>query len=204
MRPDLSRMTSASIRSFLRRNPYRPYGRVSRDVEYLLLETATQVDVFYGLCDASSHPPTQEEFVKKYLDLCKDEISQKGFSPEEVSKRIARAWATYIGELDFYCQLRDSGEFDQVMRDTEFNAKKGYDVEVVYRGETYYLHLYYETPWAIKWLENKARRKAGIPKAVDFPLKEEDAELVGRIHLYTAKHVQRLRQVLDKLSEGVI
>lgn len=167
------------------------------DVENLFLETATQVDVFYGLANESSHPPTQEEYVKKYLDLCGSEISRKGANLKEVGKRIARAWGSFVPELDFYCQLRDSGLFDHVTIDTEFDTQKGYDVEVTYKGKTYNIALYYETPWAKKWLKNKARRKVGLPLPLKFPVVEEDADLIGEIHLYSAGYVQRLKELVE-------
>ena len=197
MQPELSKISSPSLRAFLRKNPYKPYGSPSMDVENLLLETATQVDVFYGLCNGSSRPPTQEEYVKIYLDLCGSEISQKGANLKEVGKRIARAWGSFIPELDFYCQLRDSGLFDQLTIDTEFDTQKGYDVEVVYKGKTYNIALYYETPWAKKWLKNKARRKAGLLQPLKFPLKEQDAEFIGGLHFYTSQHVEKLRRMLN-------
>jgi hypothetical protein len=201
VRPNLSKITSLSIRSFLGKNPYKFYGHVPTGVENLLLETVTQVDVFYSLCEELSRPPTQEEFVRKYLKLCEDEIAQKGFKPEDVGKRIARAWATYIQELDFYCQLRDSGLFDDVILDTIFNAQKGYDLEVVYKGKSFYIHLlyYYKSrkEWATLWMKKKVRRKAGIPSPIEFPLTDEDADYVGNAHLYKAEHIQKLKQMLE-------
>lgn len=200
MQPNLSKITSSSVRTLVKANLYQRYGRPSMDAENLLLETATQVDVFYGLCNGSSRPPTQQEFIKKYLDLCKPEMSQKGVSPDDFGKRIARAWATYIMELDFYCQLRDSGLFDDVIIDTEIDAKKGYDVEVIYKGETHYVHLSYLTEYEREWVKVKARRKAGVPKALDFYLKEDDADFIGNIHLYRAEYLQKLRQELERAT----
>ncbi len=195
MRPDLSKITSPSVRTLVKANPYRPYGRPSMDVENLLLETALQTDVFYYLCDTLLRPPTQDEFVKRYLNVCKSEISRKGCAPEDVGKRIARAWATYVMELDFYCQIRDSGLFDQVIMDTEVDAAKGCNLEAVYKGERYYVALYFETPWAVKWLADKARRKAGLALPLRFPLKEGEADFTGRVHFYTSKHIGKLRQL---------
>lgn len=197
MRPDLSKITSSDVRALVGANPYRPYGHPSMDVENLLLETALQIDVFYGLCDTLLSPPTQGEFVSKYLDLCKSEISSKGCDPEDVGKRIARAWATYVMELDFYCQIRDSGLFDQVIMDTEVDAAKGCNLEAVYKGKRYYVALYFETPWAVKWLADKARRKAGLAPPLRFPLKEEEANLTGRVHFYTSQHIEKLRQKFE-------
>lgn len=201
MRPDLSKISSASVRAFVRRNPYRAYGRPSMAVEKLFLETATQVDVFYELCNGSSRPPTQQEFIKKYLDLCKSEMSQKGGSPEEFGKRIARAWASYIMELDFYCQLRDSGLFDQVTIDTELNAKKGYDNEVIYKGKAHYVHFSYLTEYEREWVKVKARRKAGVPKALDFYLEQDEADFIGNVHFYASQHVEKLLQELKEQIE---
>lgn len=200
MRPDLSKITSTSVRALVKANPYRFYGHPSMHVEKLLLETATQVDIYYGLCDMLQRPPTQDDFVKKYLNVCESEISRKGFDPKDVGKRIARAWATYVMELDFYCQMRDSGLFDNVIIDTELDAAKGCNVAILYKGETYYVALYFETPWALKWLEDKDRRKAGLPKPLRFPLKQEEADLIGGVHFYTSQHVEKLRQQL--LSHG--
>jgi len=200
MRPDLSKISSASIRALVKANPYQFYGRPSMDVENLLLEAALQTDVFYGLCDKLPRPPTQDELVKKYLNVCESEISRKGVDPEDVGKRIARAWATYVMELDFYCQIRDSGLFEQVTINTEVDAAKGCNLEIVYKGKRYYVALYFETPWAVKWLADKARRKAGLPAPLRFPLKEEEAELVGRVHFYTSQHVEKLRQKFNTAS----
>lgn len=193
-------MTSASIRSFLIRNPYKRPGRVLWEVENLLVETATQVDVFYELCNGASRPPTQEEYVKKYLELCSSEISQKGVDPKEFGKRIARAWATYVSELDFHCQLRDSGLFEQVIIDTKLNAEKGYDVMIAHKGKIHYVHLSFVTMSEREWVKIKARRKAGVPEAIDFPLFKENADFMGNIHLYKALHVRRLKQKLNEIS----
>jgi hypothetical protein len=206
MRPNLSKITSAQLRTFLRRHPYQRYGRVPYDVEYLYLETIPQVDVFYILCEELKRPPTQKEMVDRYLDLCRDEISKKGVHPDHVAKRIARAWATYIGELDFYCQVRDSGLFDQVICETRLDYELGYNLGIVCEGKTFYIHLYFhykdEEIKAKKWLERKERRKAQIrvhlrlPDPIEFPLTDEDADLIGNLHLYKTIHVQKLRQML--------
>ena len=206
MRPDLSKITSAKIRAFLRRHPYQRYGYVPHDVEYLFLETVPQADVFFMLCEELSRPPTQEELVGRYLDLCRSEISEKGVNSEHVANRIARAWATYIGELDFYCQVRDSGLFDQVICDTEFNYKLGYDLVLVYEGDTFYIHLYYyykeREKEAKDWLDVKERRKTrirarlGLPNPIEFPLTDKDADFIGNVHLYKARHVPKLKQML--------
>jgi len=158
------------------------------------------------LCEELSRPPTQEELVRRYLDLCKAEISEKGVNPDYVANRIARAWATYVGELDFYSQVRDSGLFDKVILDTELDYKLGYNLGVVYKRKTFYIHLYYyykeRRGWAEKWIETKDKRKREIrtrlelPDPIEFPLTDEDADVVGGIHLYTAEHVQKLRKML--------
>jgi len=191
---------------FLKGNLYRRYGYVPYEVEYLFLETIPQADTFYMLCAELSRPPTQEELVKRYLELCKAEISEKGVNPDHVANRIARAWATYIGELDFYCQVRDSGLFDQAILDTELDYRLGYNLAVVYEGKTFYIHLYYYykegEKWAKDWVKTKDRRKREIrlrlslPDPVEFPLTNEDADFIGKIHLYKTKHIQKLRKIL--------
>lgn len=201
MRPDLSKITSSTVRALVKANPYQPYGRPSMDVENLLLESALQTEVFYELCDTLPRPPTQDEFVNKYLNVCKPEISRKGVDPDDVGKRIARAWATYVMECDFYCQIRDSGLFDQVIIDTQVDAAKGCNLEVIHKGKGYYVALYFDTPSARKWLIKKARRKAGLPPPLKFPLKEEDADFMGGVHFYASQHVEKLVQQLKEQKE---
>lgn len=207
MRPDLSKITSSSVRTFLREHPYRRYGHVPYDVEYLYLETVPQADVFFMLCEELLRPPTQEEYIKRYLELCKSEISEKGVNPEYVGNRVARAWATYISELDFYCQVRDSGLFEQVIYDTKFNVELGYDLVITYKGRTFYVHTYFyykeKEKEARGWLDVKERRKLearthlDLPPPLELPLTDEDADFIGNVHLYKASHIQKLKQMLE-------
>ena len=78
MQPNLSKITSSGIHALVKTNPYRYYGHPNRNVEDLLLESVSQTEVFYGLCDTLLRPPTQDEFVNKYLNVYKSEIPRKG------------------------------------------------------------------------------------------------------------------------------
>lgn len=197
-------MRSASIRAFLESNPYKYYGKVPRDIEKLLLEDALQTDVFYGLCDGRFRPPTQKEFVNNYLWLNRAGVKQKGVDPKDVGKRIARAWASFIMELDCFCQLRDSGWVDRATIDTKLDTGRGYDLELVYKGELYHLHLYYQTPQADRWNVIKGERKIfgteimGYSTAFGFPLGDESADFVGGVHLYSVQKLSELREWLER------
>lgn len=217
MRPNLSKVTSPSVREVLLRSPYRAKGNSSKEVDNLKL-LPLMVEVFYGLCERLGRPPRQDEYTRSYLVDCTTpevrellQSSQIGdwkskWKVEDVGRRLSKAWASFMGELDFYCRLRDSGLFDAVEYDTELDTKAKVDIAVVYRGQKFYVQLYYyydttkerADSWLKKEEERKARDGVQLPawQVVSLPLTEADADTVGNLHLYNEEHVKRLEEIL--------
>lgn len=193
-------MSSESIRNFVRENPYRSWNKVSDKIDKLLIATATEVDVFYGRCDNASYPPTQEIFVNDFLELCNSEFMAKEIDKREFAKRLARNWASFVMELDFYCQCRDDGVKDAVIGayDTFSDSRGGRDILITYKGMKAYFSFYFATKKAKKYQLIKRERKSGQANTINFPLEPKDADIIGNMSFYTAEHVEKIIGILQK------
>lgn len=195
MRPNLTAIMSHMIRGFVMATPYKFYGHPSTDCENLFIETTTQVDVFYSLCEKFLRPPSQDEFIQQYIKACRQELVNKHVAFSDITKRIARAWATYIMELDFFCQLRDSKLFQDVIIDTKLDAEFGCDLKIIYNRHPTYVALYFNTKVSQDWRNVKRTRKVSVPVTIiDYPLDDFEADAIGNIHLYTFDHVFKLHE----------
>ncbi|MGC9020849.1 MAG: hypothetical protein ACP5KE_06545 [Candidatus Methanodesulfokora sp.] len=107
--------------------------------------------------------------------------------------RAARAWASFMSEYHFFQLLREGG-FD-VNYSLEEDFSNGVDIVIFLMGKTLRLHCYYSTKKAEEFAEIKKRRHP-TQERVEFPLYEQEARVVGNVHLYTEEHIKRLQEMV--------
>lgn len=196
-------MTSPKIRVFLERNPFNLKGRLSRDYSF---ESCTLGGIFWELCSQKTVPPTQKEFLPAYLCAGIVEAHKKKIPLADLKRRASNAWATFIRELDFYCQIRDCGLFQRVEKDVSLDQRLGYDLVVRWGDQSFYVHLFFDTPNARYYMKRKhwrkynLRKEKGLPSPIEFPLDKMEADTVGNTYLYTQEHLVVLRGVLIQHS----
>jgi len=202
---DLSKITSRKVRWIAANNPYQRGCDVSMAVELIMIESKLQAEIFYELCHEADYPPTQREFVDAYMRKNRYEIQQK-LARElwpQLASRVGRAWATFMADLDLYCQIRDSDLFEELRLDVMRDIKRGIDLTVKYRGEYFILDLRAGTQAADKWWKEKKLRKRlrGIERklpAVPFVLDFTKADYIGDMHFYPINSAWRLARELDR------
>jgi len=206
MRPDLSIITSAKVRNFLAEHPYQGsyFSPLTIQARRMALS-----DMFYILCEIKRRPPTIDEYVTYFTYAVGEELPRNAY----VFNALARAWAGFIRELDFFCILRDSGLFDYVLLDTFLDRKLGYDIIIFMNQRAYFFHIFFSHSRRLEenimLAEEKATRKHRIrerfhlPEPIEFFTTELDADFIGNVYLFKPKHAVEVLYLLRRNRHSI-
>lgn len=136
--------------------------------------------------------PSQEEFVESYMN------QDFGNVPREyVLCRVSRTYPSLVRDWHLRMLLEERFGKDNVYHSKALDTS-GVDFKVTYKGETFYIHAFVDTPrsWHFHRLK---RRKVDAPeeRQISFALRRDKAHALGEFYVYTQADVDFLIEQME-------
>jgi len=137
-------------------------------------------------------PPTQEEFIRTFKEKFPD-LKYRG-----VVSRLKRAYLSYVREYHLGFLLRK--HFKKVVYDEKTDLL-GVDYVIYYRKRKFNIHAFVNTENGRYWRSVKNGRHQFRGHHIDMPIDLDSGKRVGRIILYTDKHIDELKKQMDDIID---
>lgn len=158
-------------------------------------------EVFMRMASSQSIPPAEKEFCLRHTDLATPWLEAHGFRPGDWSKRLSRAYVSFVRDMEFLVRLRESGLFSHVYYDVQ-DDMRGIDAKVGYIGAEWNLQFFWFNPerpqQSLHWLEKKQAKYRHIPNLIYIPLTPLDCDIIGGFTFYPADKVHDITKFADR------
>lgn len=157
---------------------------------------------FQKFVNTNNRVPGHDEFVAAYKLYNRAFFATiDGYTTFALECRARRAYPSLIRDLHFTALLQENGI--DVKYDLEADLK-GIDQTITYKGEEFYVHCFVNTRASQVNREIKNYRHNFKGNHLDLPLDldSSDAKTVGVFKLYSVKHIEKLKQMMEQKING--
>lgn len=135
-------------------------------------------------------PPTQQEFISFFKNKYPD-LKHKG-----IVSRLKRSYLSYVREYHLGFLLKE--HFKRVVYNEKLDLL-GIDYIVYYKKRKFNIHAFVDTKGGRYWREIKNGRHKFYGVHLDMPMDLDSGKRVGKIILYDASHILKLKNEMDNI-----
>lgn len=158
-------------------------------------------------------PPTQDQFVSAFV-AAYQKTHKHLFTPPNMPATLARLKRTYpsfIRDYHLFTLIKEFGQFDRVKRGNYLDEVYGIDILIIQEGVQFYVNAYLGTEQGLSWrkvktttrFSERSRRKALKGFHIELKIKKDEANKVGDFWLFGRKHVEWLREAIQRKLQRV-
>lgn len=184
-------LTTKQIESQVKNYPLA-FSKVKDEAEHRRLPS--MLDVFNKLV-ALGRIPTQDQFVNEYF------AQNPTFTTLGVEARLRRTFPSFVRELHGVALLREN--FELLADDTVRDQNDGVDAVILYKGQTFHIHLFIDTWRSNNFRQMKNNRHEFSGHHLDMKLNPSGAKTVGNFFLYSEPQITSLKAEMEAIINGL-
>ncbi|UOE95098.1 UvrD-helicase domain-containing protein [Alkalihalobacillus sp. LMS39] len=127
--------SSKRIEDSIKKNYKKKYAKVSRHPSVREEQMPIFVSFLYDLIIDMKNLPSNEEFIKEYMDIYYEDVSQQQLVFFAYVYRVNQAYESLVRDLHFYFKLVESKQFDHVLLSYAYDIEAKQDL-VVSKGQS--------------------------------------------------------------------
>lgn len=197
-RPNLDNLTTAKIRAWAAETERVYDGYVHPRIESAEPKGFCMSfgELFMRMTDGQEVPPDERLFCERHTELVAPWLTSHGYKPRDWTRRVGRAYSSFVRDLEFLVRLKESQRFEYIYYDLDDDFK-GVDGKLGYLNEEWNLQFFWYNPMKAErsshWLAKKQKSSYRYLKNMIFvPLTPLEADNVGQFYFFPAHKVDEV------------
>jgi hypothetical protein len=142
------------------------------------------VPIFYSFIHINGRIPTQSELLNTYMQQNLSEFNEDDLLAIET--RVRSAYPSLVRDVYFYCLLKESGKFQEVIYNQDADLRHDADIIVKNYDMWFGLALYLKSNRSDRGRYKKEKRHIRLPELtyIEVPFILQGSKQVNKINLY--------------------